>query len=66
MPVITTADTHFTRHRAGTWVQPVMRGYRMQCCQCGAVHRLNFRIGVDKDGRERVQFQAFRAKTKAK
>lgn len=41
--------------KAGEWVQPVRRGYRMACCDCGLVHILNFRV---KDGR--IQFQAFR------
>jgi hypothetical protein len=38
-----------------------MRGYKMKCCECGLVHRINFRVGVDKNGKERVQFQVFRA-----
>lgn len=24
------------------WVQPVMRGYKMACCDCGAVHDMEF------------------------
>lgn len=40
---------------AGEWVQPVRRGYLAKCCDCGSVHRVNFRI---RDGR--VQLQAFR------
>jgi hypothetical protein len=40
----------------GEWVQPRRRGYYMQCCDCGLIHRMNFRI---RDGR--IQFQAFRA-----
>lgn len=42
--------------KAGEWVQPVMRGYMMVCCDCSLVHRMNFRI---KKGR--VQLQAFRS-----
>ncbi len=34
------------------WVQPVKRGYLMQCCDCKLIHRVNFRI---LNGR--VQFQ---------
>lgn len=37
------------------WVQPVMTGYRMGCCDCGLVHTLDFRI---VDGK--VQFRARR------
>lgn len=40
----------------GEWLQPIKRGYLMGCCDCGLVHRMNFRIVND-----RVQFQAFRA-----
>ena len=38
------------------WVQPVKRGYLMACCDCGLVHRMDFRV---VDGR--VQFRAQRA-----
>lgn len=39
------------------WVQPIERGYKMSCCDCGLVHVLDFRIYV-----ERVQFRARRDK----
>jgi hypothetical protein len=38
------------------WVQPVKRGYLMACCDCGLVHRMEFRIAGG-----RVQFRAQRA-----
>jgi hypothetical protein len=37
---------------ADTWIQPVRRGYRMACCDCGLVHELDFRI---RDGRVQVR-----------
>ena len=37
------------------WVQPVEEGYKMQCCDCGLVHQIDFRI---VDGR--VQFRVRR------
>ena len=44
---------------AGEWVQPVRRGYKLGCCDCGLVHTVNFR--VVKWGRgTKVQFQVFR------
>ena len=46
----------YSRPKAGEWVQPVRRGYRLACCDCGLVHRLNFRVH-----KKRVQFQVFRA-----
>lgn len=41
--------------KAGQWVQPVKQGYRMECCDCGLVHTLDFRIF-----RGRVQLRARR------
>lgn len=38
----------------GVWVQPVRKGYKMACCSCGLVHRLDFRV---LNGR--IQFRAF-------
>ena len=45
----------------GEWVTPIMRGYRLVCCACGVVHRLNFRIvkGV-------LTFQAFRLRRRTR
>ena len=43
----------------GEWVQPVRRGYRMKCCDCGLVHRLDFRLLKNRRG-SRIQFRAFR------
>ena len=34
------------------WVQPIRKGYKMVCCDCGLVHDMNSRV---KNGR--VQFQ---------
>lgn len=28
----------------GEWVQPVKKGYKMRCCDCGLVHRIDFRV----------------------
>lgn len=45
----------YTTPADGEWVQPVRKGYRMRCCDCGLVHTLDFRI---TNGR--VQFRAER------
>jgi hypothetical protein len=37
------------------WVNPVMRGYRIMCCDCQLVHTLDFKVA--KDG---VRFRATR------
>lgn len=26
------------------WVPPIMRGYRMACCDCGLVHTMEFKV----------------------
>lgn len=36
-------------------MQPVRKGCKMACCDCGLVHTINFRTR-----RGRIQFQAFR------
>jgi hypothetical protein len=45
----------YDRPKAGEWVQPQRRGYKMACCDCCLVHTLDFRI---VDGR--VQFRVYR------
>jgi hypothetical protein len=47
--------TKYRKIEAGEWVQPVEEGYKMACCDCGLVHKMDFRI---HEGR--VQFRAFR------
>jgi hypothetical protein len=46
---------------AGEWVQPIPRGYQMACCDCGLVHRLDFRVVKYAGGsRTKVQYRADR------
>ena len=47
------------------WIQPVKNGYLMGCCDCGLVHRMDFRIvSREKNGKteRKVQFRASRAR----
>lgn len=37
------------------WIQPIKKGYKMCCCDCGLVHNMNFRIFEG-----RIQFQVNR------
>jgi Zn-finger protein len=46
----------FYQQQEGEWIQP-MKGYRMACCDCGLVHRVEFRVV-----KGRVQFRAWRDK----
>jgi hypothetical protein len=51
--------TKYTEPKAGEWVQPIRKGYKMACCDCGLVHTMDFRIA--KAGRvQKVQFRVFR------
>jgi hypothetical protein len=45
--------------RDGEWIQPTPTGFLLGCCDCGLVHRLDFRI-VRKGRRSKVQFRAYR------
>jgi len=53
----------FKKVGAGQWQQPRMKNYFLQCCDCGLIHRMNFRVRINKKGIAIVQLQAFRAKT---
>lgn len=37
----------------GEWISVPWRGYKEQCCDCGLIHRLNFR--VNKSGHLEIQ-----------
>lgn len=39
----------------GEWVQPKRKGYRFACCDCGLIHRFEFRV---HDGK--IEFRAWR------
>lgn len=49
----------YKKVQAGEWVQPIRKGYKMRCCDCGLVHRLNFRLVKHGLG-HKIQFNADR------
>lgn len=57
----------FPTAKDGEWIQPKMRGYLMSCCDCGLIHRMDFRIAWNKKETEVrgkfpvVQFRAYRS-----
>lgn len=59
MPSPVSADwippRQYERPEPGEWILPVTQAYRFQCCDCGLVHRLDFRV---HNGR--AEFRAFR------
>src|SRR5260370_20625783 len=34
----------YEKIKPGEWLRPKIKGYRMACCDCGLVHRLDFRV----------------------
>jgi Zn-finger protein len=47
---------------SGEWVQPVRNGYLMQCCDCGLVHRMDFKMVKYAGGKRRkIRFRVYRA-----
>lgn len=50
-----TAGSQYDTVNAGEWQTPRHGGYLMACCDCGLVHRLEFRVR-----RGAVQFRAWR------
>lgn len=32
------------------WVQPIRKGYKLCCCDCGLVHTVNFRLVNNQTG----------------
>lgn len=51
----------YYKPKAGEWVQPVQRGYRMACCDCGLVHNIDFRVAASPSGKRwKAQFRVFR------
>jgi hypothetical protein len=48
-------EKRYPNFDADQWVQPVRKGFRFACCDCGLVHQMDFRIH-----KGRVQFRARR------
>lgn len=51
----------YPKPKAGEWVQPSRKGYRMRCCDCGLVHLLQFRLVPYANGtRRKIRFRVYR------
>lgn len=43
------------------WIQPVRKGYKLACCDCGLVHNVDFRVlKRNSTGARTVQFRVGR------
>lgn len=49
----------YAKPEAGEWVRPVRRGYKMACCDCCLVHRMDFRV-VPYGRGHTVEFRVWR------
>ena len=38
------AGRKYPKLKAGEWVRPTRRGYRLRCCDCGLVHIMDFKL----------------------
>lgn len=47
---------HYHQVIDGEWLEIPMRGFKEQCCDCGLVHRLNFKL----DANGKLLMQCFR------
>lgn len=52
----------FENPKAGEWVQPVSNGYLMKCCDCGLVHRVDFRVVKNWKNRKAASIQGSKYK----
>lgn len=45
----------YEKIKAGEWLRPKVKGFKMACCDCGLVHTLDFRVHTG-----RAEFRAYR------
>lgn len=44
----------------GEWIRVPLKGYKEQCCDCGLVHRLTFKLKKNSRGQNEIWVQTFR------
>lgn len=49
----------YYKPKAGEWVQPRRRKYKLACCDCGLVHTFDFRL-LKRGSGHVIQWRAFR------
>jgi len=49
----------FEKAKDGEWIRPKRKGYVLECCDCGAIHTLDFRLVKYGNGKS-IEFRAFR------
>lgn len=51
--------SRYERPKPGQWIKPVKRGFKMGCCDCGLVHRVDFEHVKFGKGRK-IIFRVYR------
>ena len=54
--------TDFPKIKAGEWVQPTRKGYLMKCCDCGLVHKIDFKLVKYGNNKHKIRLRAWRSK----
>lgn len=42
--ILSKMTSTYKKHKDGEWITPVLKGYKLSCCDCGLVHNMEFRI----------------------
>ena len=51
----------YHKAKPGEWIKPKRKGYKMACCDCGLVHRVDFIIVHSRNKKlKQIQFRAYR------
>jgi hypothetical protein len=59
----------FKKVKKGEWQMPIMRAYKMACCDCGLVHSMHFMVIDPKTGKKlpgRVIMKGYRDEVNTK
>lgn len=49
----------YSQVKEGEWLDVSRRDEREQCCDCGLVHRVDYRI-IEKNGRNKIEYRCWR------
>lgn len=49
----------YGKPRAGEWIRPIRRGYKLACCDCGLVHKMDFALEPVGQGKK-IKMRFFR------
>jgi hypothetical protein len=47
-------EVKFKKVKPNEWQYPIMKGYKMACCDCGLVHNMTFKV-IDGDTQKSIK-----------